>query len=420
MSEIKKLIERLCPDGVEYKKLGELCDIKGRIGFRGYTRQDLVDESNGAISLSPSNIINGNLKFEKCTYVSWDKYYESPEIMAQEGDIVFTKTASVGKTALIKTLPKETTINPQLVLLKHIKCNNAFLSYFLKGDYFQNEVRKITGIGSVPNVPQSSLAAIEIPVPPIEVQSKIVEILDNFTELEAELEIKLEAELEARRKQYEYYRNQLLTFDKVGGVRFDVKWMKMSDIGTFTRGKRFVRTDIVEDGVPCIHYGDMYTYYGLKADKAKTHLTPEKAQKMRFAKKNDVVIVGAGENKNDIGVGVAWLGEEDVAVHDACYIFSSDLYPQYVSHFLRTELYHKQIYPLVSEGKICSISAQSIGRAIIPIPPLEEQKRIVSILDRFEALTTDLQSGLPAEIEARRKQYEYYREKLLTFKRKIA
>ena len=205
--------------------------------------------------------------------------------------------------------------------------------------------------------------------------------------------------------------------DGLGGARFDVKWMKMSDIGTFTRGKRFVRTDIVEDGVPCIHYGDMYTYYGLKAYKAKTHLTPEKAQKMRFAKKNDVVIVGAGENKNDIGVGVAWLGEEDVAVHDACYIFSSDLYPQYVSHFLRTESYHKQIYPLVSEGKICSISAQSIGRAIIPIPPLEEQKRIVSILDRFEALTTDLQSGLPAEIEARRKQYEYYREKLLTFKK---
>jgi type I restriction enzyme S subunit len=206
----------------------------------------------------------------------------------------------------------------------------------------------------------------------------------------------------------------------VGGARFDVKWMKMSDIGTFTRGKRFVRTDIVEDGVPCIHYGDMYTYYGLKADKAKTHLTPKKAQKMRFAKKNDVVIVGAGENKNDIGVGVAWLGEEDVAVHDACYIFSSDLYPQYVSHFLRTESYHKQIYPLVSEGKICSISAESIGRAIIPIPPLEEQQRIVSILDRFEALTADLQSGLPAEIEARRKQYEYYREQLLTFKRKTA
>ena len=208
MNEIDKLIQELCPDGVEYKKLGEVCEIKGRIGFRGYTRKDLVNDGDGAISLSPSNIVKGNLKFDKCTYISWDKYNESPEIMASIGDIVFTKTASVGKTALIKELPKETTINPQLVLLKEIKCNSAFLSYYLQDELFQNEVRKITGIGSVPNVPQSSLSSIPIPVPPLPIQEKIVEVLDKFTKLEAELE----AELEARRKQYEYYRDKLLTF----------------------------------------------------------------------------------------------------------------------------------------------------------------------------------------------------------------
>jgi len=295
--------------------------------------------------------------------------------------------------------------------------NPDYLKHYFRSHQSRKAIAKTASGVTRFNISKAKLANFEIPVPPMEVQCKIVEILDNFTELEAELEAKLEAELEARRKQYEYYRNALLSFDEADN---NVKWMKMSEVGTLTRGKRFVRTDIVEEGVPCIHYGDMYTYYGLKAYKAKTHLTPEKAQKMRFAKKNDVVIVGAGENKIDIGVGVAWLGDEDVAVHDACYIFSSDLYPQYVSHFLRTESYHKQIYPLVSEGKICSISAQNIGRAIIPIPPMEEQQRIVSILDRFEALTTDLQSGLPAEIEARRKQYEYYREKLLTFKRKSA
>ena len=220
--------------------------------------------------------------------------------------------------------------------------------------------------------------------------------------------------------QYEYYRKHLFSFENRKGQNCNLKWVTLGEIGTLTRGKRFVRTDIIDAGVPCIHYGDVYTYYGLKTDKAKTHLTPEKAAKMRFANKNDVVIVGAGENKIDIGIGVAWLGEEDVAVHDACYIFKSELYPLYVSHFLRTNIYHDQIIPLVSEGKICSISAQSIGRAKIPVPPMEEQKRIASILDRFEALTTDLQSGLPAEIAARRKQYEYYREKLLTFKRKTA
>ena len=147
---------------------------------------------------------------------------------------------------------------------------------------------------------------------------------------------------------------------------------------------------------------------------------PEKAAKMRFAQKNDVIIVAAGENNMDIGVGVAWIGHEKVAVHDACFIFRSDLLPRYLSHYLRGSDYHIQIKKYVSEGKICSISAQNLGKAVIAIPPLKEQERIANILDRFESLTTSLQNGLPAEIAARRQQYEYYRDKLLDFKRKTA
>ena len=421
MSEIKKLIERLCPEGVEYKRLDSLFET-----FSGMTGvSDKWKETGNCQFIDYLNVYN-NMRVD-VKNLPFATVKNPQQNTLQKGDILLTCASETPDECAMSSVIRDD-INEGIFLDDHLFAirlkgehkdivNTAFLNYYMHSSAFRIQVcKKVRGVTRF-YITGKPFMSLEIPVPPIEVQSKIVEILDNFTELEAELEIKLEAELEARRKQYEYYRNQLLTFDKDKGARFDVKWMKMSDIGTFTRGKRFVRTDIVEDGVPCIHYGDMYTYYGLKADKAKTHLTPEKAQKMRFAKKNDVVIVGAGENKNDIGVGVAWLGEEDVAVHDACYIFSSDLYPQYVSHFLRTESYHKQIYPLVSEGKICSISAQSIGRAIIPIPPLEEQKRIVSILDRFEALTTDLQSGLPAEIEARRKQYEYYREQLLKFKR---
>lgn len=191
--------------------------------------------------------------------------------------------------------------------------------------------------------------------------------------------------------------------------------MKMSEIGTFVRGKRFVRTDIVNDGVPCIHYGDMYTYYGLYATKSKGMLRNELASKMRYAQKNDVVIVAAGENKEDIGIGMAWLSDEPAAVHDACFIFKSDLYPQYVSHYLRTKYYHKQIVKHVSEGKICSISAKGLGNAIIPIPPYEEQVRIATLLNKFDALVSDLVQGLPAEIAAVQEQYEYYRDKLLSF-----
>lgn len=199
-----------------------------------------------------------------------------------------------------------------------------------------------------------------------------------------------------------------------GGIQ-GVIWMKMSEIGTFIRGKRFVRTDIVNDGVPCIHYGDMYTYYGLYATKSKGMLRNELAPKMRYAQKNDVVIVAAGENKEDIGIGMAWLGDEPAAVHDACFIFKSDLYPQYVSHYLRTNYYHKQIVKHVSEGKICSISAKGLGNAIIPIPPYEEQVRIATLLNKFDALVSDLVQGLPAEIAAVKEQYEYYRNKLLSF-----
>lgn len=191
----------------------------------------------------------------------------------------------------------------------------------------------------------------------------------------------------------------------------------MSEVGTFIRGKRFVRTDIVSDGVPCIHYGDMYTYYGLYATQSKGRLRNELASKMRYAQKNDVVIVAAGENKEDIGIGLAWIGDEPAAVHDACFIFRSDLYPQYVSHYLRSNYYHKQIVKYVSEGKICSISAKGLGNAIIPIPAYEEQVRIATLLNNFEALVSDLSQGLPAEITAVQGQYEYYRNKLLSFPR---
>lgn len=137
---------------------------------------------------------------------------------------------------------------------------------------------------------------------------------------------------------------------------------------------------------------------------------------MRYAHKGDVIIVGAGENNIDIGVGVSWEGEEDVAVHDACYTLVHDQNSRYISYYLRSHMYHEQIKKYVSSGKICAISAEGIGKAMIPLPSLKKQDEIVSILNRFETLCNDISEGIPAEIEARKKQYEYYRDKLLTFK----
>ena len=390
MKNLETLIQELCPDGVEFVKLGDVCKSLSKGTLK---TTDLVEQGEFPV-------INSGREL----YGYYNQYNN-------EGNAI--TVAARGEYAGFITYMKNPfwagglcypyrTINENLMVTK-------FLFYVLKKEEKKN-MEKLVVRGSIPALNKSSFDRVEIPLPPIEVQTEIVHILDKLTSLEAELD--------CRKRQYEYYRDKLLSFDNVGDQ--EVEWKKMSEVGTFIRGKRFVRTDIVEEGVPCIHYGDIYTYYGLTATKAKTYLKPEKAEKMKFASKNDVVIVGAGENNMDIGVGVAWLSDEEVAIHDACYIFKSKMNPRFVSHYLRGSNYHLQIKKYVCEGKICSISSKSIGRSLIPVPSLSEQERIANILDRFEALSTSLQSGLPAEIAARCQQYEHYRDKLLTFKRKGA
>ena len=192
---------------------------------------------------------------------------------------------------------------------------------------------------------------------------------------------------------------------------YGVEYKKLGDIGTFERGRRFVHADDREDGIPCIHYGELYTHYGVWAKEVKTHINSEIKTKLRYAEKNDVIIVAAGENKIDIGVAVAWLGNEKIAIHDACYIYRHKQNPVYLSYIFRTHEYHQFLKKYVAEGKICSVSADSIAKYEIPVPPREIQDEIVRILDKFMSLETELE----AELEARRKQYEYYRDLLLTF-----
>ena len=396
---------------VEWKKLGDVCEIKGRIGFRGYKREDQVEKGKGAISLSPGNISDGILSYNSCTYITWEKYDESPEIIVNDGDIILCKTASVGKVSRVKKLPEKATINPQLVLLKKFTINPQFLFYILSDYPFQSKIKLLAGIGSVPNVSQAKLSGILIPVPSLSEQNRIVGILDTFSESIGNLK----NQITQRRKQYKYLIDQAF-----GGSLAEMRKKTedgtiyvepLSSHGVFTRGRRFVRTDIIEEGQPCIHYGDMYTYYGLCTDKAKTHLPYDFPKKMRYAQKGDVVIVSAGENNEDIGVGLVWQGEEPAAVHDACFIYESDFDPMFLAYFLRSSIYHLQIKSHVVRGKICSISSNGIGKALIPIYPLTKQKEIVDRLYPYESLFDNLQK----QLELRQMQYEYYRNKLLTF-----
>ena len=196
--------------------------------------------------------------------------------------------------------------------------------------------------------------------------------------------------------------------------------MDDESIGVFQRGKRFVKTDLISEGVPTIHYGEMYTHYGTWADKTISFVSEKLVEdkRLRTAEKGDIVIVAAGETIEDIGMGTAWLGEEGVVVHDACFSYKTVLNAKYVAYFTRTKQFHDQIKKHISSGKISAINAKGLGKAIIPIPSKEEQNRIVSILDKFDILTTSISEGLPKEIEQRKQQYEYYRDLLLTFPKK--
>ena len=163
------------PEDWEVIKLKYVVSLFGRIGFRGYSTSDLVQEGEGAITLSPSNIKNYKMDYSKCSYLKWDKYYESPEIMISNGDILFVKTGSTyGKSSLVLDLPQEATINPQILVMKEIKCDNEYLSYILQTSYIKSQV-ELSVIGwTIPTISQQKIGDYYIAIPNIEVQKQIV------------------------------------------------------------------------------------------------------------------------------------------------------------------------------------------------------------------------------------------------------
>lgn len=189
----------------------------------------------------------------------------------------------------------------------------------------------------------------------------------------------------------------------------------MGEIGSFMRGSGIQKSDFTDTGVGCIHYGQIHTHYGTWADETKSLIKPELAARLRKAHTGDLVIATTSEDDKAVAKAVAWLGDEDVAVSTDAYIFRHTMNPKYVSYFFQTEQFQQQKKPYITGTKVRRISGDSLAKIRIPVPPLEEQQRIVYILDKFDALVNDLSSGLPAEIKARRQQYEHYRELLLKF-----
>ena len=408
MSRLDELIEELCPDGVEYKSLDSVIhSLNTGLNPRQFFRLNTDDAENYYVTIR--ELHNNRIQFSESTDRINDVALKlcNNRSNLEAGDVLFSGTGTIGETALIEVTPSNWNIKEGVYSIKPIRevLNSKYLMYVLQSQEIKQAYMKKVAGGTVKSIPMKELRKIEIPVPPLLVQEEIVKILDKFTDYVTELQ----AELQARKLQYQHYLDAFYDTEK-----YEI--IPLTSLGSLTRGKRFVHADATDSGVPCVHYGELYTYYGSHADAVKSHIREDLRPKMRYADPGDVIIVGAGENNIDIGVGLSWEGKEPVAVHDACYTLKHSQNSRYISYYLRSSYYHNQIKRWVSEGKICSISAQSLGKALIPIPPIDEQNRIAEILCGFEELCNDIVSGLPAEIEARQKQYEYYRDKLLSFK----
>ncbi|MCH4881237.1 restriction endonuclease subunit S [Pseudomonas sp. TMW22090] len=301
--------------------------------------------------------------------------------------------------------------------------STKFLYYFMSSSFKQYILMKSVG-STTSSIRKPMLEGFQVPIPcpenpikSLEIQAEIVRILDAFIELIAEVKAKLTAELTIRKIQYMHYRDELMSF-KEG----EVEWKALGEIGEFIRGKRFTKADFVEDGISVIHYGEIYTRYGAFATRAFSQVRNDMAGSLRYAEPGDVVITDVGETVEDVGKAVAWLGDEKVAIHDHCYAFRHSMDPKFVSYCMKTTSFIADKAKYIARTKVNTLLINGFSKIKIPVPypsdpdrSLAEQIRIVSILDRFDALTNSLAESLPREIALHQKQYAHYRDLLLNF-----
>lgn len=416
MNRIDDLIAELCPNGVDFKALGDIARTVS--GLSGKAKADF-SEGNARFVSYKNAFANVTVDQQSPDFVRIGSGEKQNRL--QLGDVVITGSSEsvddVGMSSVVTSEPKEPLYLNSFCFAVRFndpeQLDPNFSKYLFRGEAVRKQIRlTASGVTRI-NISKARFLKIRIPLPPLEVQREIVQILDQFTQLQTKLAAELEAELEARCRQYTFYRDSLLT-------AADVPRVAMGELGTFIRGRRFTKKDVVESGIPSIHYGEIYTDYGVSASHAIREVRSDMVGQLRFAQPRDVVFAGVGETVEDVGKAVAWLGDEPVAVHDDTFSFTSELNPKYVAYAVQTNDFHAQKANHVARGKVKRLSSSGLAKIKIPVLPTEEQERIVSILDKFDAFVNELSIGLPAELAARRRQYEHYHNKLLTFEESAA
>ena len=389
---------------VEWKKLGEVCEFQN-----GYAFKSSLFKETGLPIIRITNINGGGITDEDYKYFDPSDYPKRvEEYRVVQGDILVGMSGSIKIGWYDKENPAYLNQRVGRFIPKIETINKRFLYHYLRLQ--ETNLYLMAGGGIQPNLSSTDIKRkLLIPLPPLSVQSRIVEILDKFTSLEAELE----AELDCRKRQYIYYRELLLDFSQHNNIQ----WKKLGEVGIFQRGTSFQKKHFTDEGIPCIHYGQIYTRYHLSTDKTISFLSKEFAVRARKAQTGDLIIATTSENDEDVCKAIVWEGEGDVVVsNDACFYHHS-LNPRYIAYYLQTEAFQKQKRSYITGTKVRRVNANDLARIEIPLPPLTEQQRIVEILDKFDTLTNSISEGLPLEIQLRRQQYEYYREQLLDFRR---
>lgn len=389
MKNLETLIQELCPDGVEFVKLGEVCEIKRGIRV---VKKDL--QETGKIPVYQNSLVPLGYK-DEFNYPSNVAFVISA---GAAGDVGYSQVPFwAADDCLTITCPSN--------------IENKYVYYFLKNYEYKlkSKVRK----ASIPRLSRKVVDDLEIPLPPIEVQTKIVRILDKFTSLEAELE----AELDCRKRQYEYYRDKLLSFDNVGGQ--EVKWKKIGEFCDTLSGFPFDSSKFQTSGIKLMRGKNVKRgYFDFNEDDDRYWESPDGLEKYLLQDK-DIIISMDGSL---VGKSFAMLSKKHLPlllVQRVARVRAKSVNQIYLFHNI-AHRFSGYVDKKKTGGAIPHVSMKDIQNFSIPVPSLQEQERIATILDRFESLTTSLQSGLPAEIAARRQQYEHYRDKLLTFKRKGA
>ena len=416
MSKLDELIRELCPDGVEYKTLGEIAvDIYRGAGI---TRDQVTVDGTPCVRYGEIYTTYG-VWFDKCVSHTDEAKLTSKKYF-EYGDVLFAITGeSVDDIAKCCAYigHEKCLAGGDIVVLKHNQ-DPKYLSYVLA----TTDARQQKSKGKVKSkVVHSSVPAIREIKAPIEIQREIVRILDDYTENIVELQNQLTAEITARQKQYEFYRDKLLTFDVLRGgtIDFDREILcRIADLGKWSGGKTpsMAEKKYWESGtIPWVSSKDVKQPILSDTIDHITNAAVDEASMTVYPAGSVAIVTRSGILRHTFPV--TYIPFETTVNQDIKILVTKEgISSRYVSHALQA--YGESIRRTTKKqgGTVDSLDFQKVLAYKIPVPPLDVQNRIVNVLDNFEKICSDLNIGLPAEIEARQKQYEYYRDKLLTFK----